>query len=136
LTYVKILTYHHFLNKDTLDGKLLNEIIVLKFIRVEFVDYTRKKQQDEFPFWRIKPYSNKHVIFISLPLLSFMEYCETLISIIEALRTDSKHDKSVALKMECICMVNALVCKLLEEIEKRSPHGTLKSGSHQMGNFQ
>ena len=99
MTYVKILTYHHFLNKDTLDGKLLNEIIVLKFIRVEFVDYTRKKQQDEFPFWRIKPYSNKHVIFISLPLLSFMEYCETLISIIEALRTDSKHDKSVALKM-------------------------------------
>lgn len=57
-----------------------------------------------------------------------MEYCEILISIIEVLRIDFKYDKSVVLKMECICMVNVFVCKLLEEIEKRSFYGILKSG--------
>lgn len=46
----------NMLNRITLDGKLLNEIIFLKFLRVEFVDYTRKNQQYGFPVWKIKPY--------------------------------------------------------------------------------
>lgn len=46
----------NMLNKITLDGKLLNEIIFLKFLRVEFVDYTRKNQQYGFPAWKIKSY--------------------------------------------------------------------------------